>query len=156
MTFDDAPGTRERPAHRNGRGAHGRDTGRWLGSRADQYDRADFAVLNAATGAFVGEVVLNEFSADDASADFRILLSGPAVYGKGYGTAATKMAVRYGFDCVGLHRVSLEAFDVNPRAQRVDEKCGFRAEGRKRDALLDGGRWHDSIIMGILATDPRP
>jgi hypothetical protein len=49
-----------------------RDTRRWLESRADQYDRADSAVLNAATGAFVGEVVLNEFSADDASANLRI------------------------------------------------------------------------------------
>lgn len=141
-------------------GTHGvptiRDTRSWLDSRADHRDRADFAILTADTGTFVGEVVLNEFEADDAACSFRILLLGPAIYGRGYGTAATRMVLRYGFDTVGLHRISLEVFDFNPRAERVYEKCGFRREGRKRDALLDGGRWHDAIIMAILETDRRP
>ena len=65
------------------------------------------------------------------------------------------MALRYGFDTVGLHRISLKVFDFNPRARRVYQKCGFRLEGRKRDALLAGGRWHDAIIMAILETDLR-
>lgn len=131
------------------------DTRRWLDSRADHHDRSDFAILLGATSAFVGEVVLNEFSAEDAAASFRILLAGPPVYGRGFGTAATLMALRYGFDTVGLHRISLEVFDFNPRAQRVYQKCGFRIEGRKRDALLAAGRWHDAITMAILETDPR-
>src|SRR5690349_881331 len=78
-------------------------TQEWLGSRADHRDRADFAILDADTGTFVGEVVLNQLEADDAACSFRILLSGPAVYSRGYGSAATRMVLRYGFDTVGLH-----------------------------------------------------
>jgi RimJ/RimL family protein N-acetyltransferase len=52
-------------------------------------------------------------------------------------------------------QVRLEPLTVNPRARRVYEKCGFVLEGRLRDALHWGGRWHDELVMSVLRTDPR-
>jgi len=157
--LDDYRAMVSEPENRRLTGTHGTasidDTRIWLLSRVDQRDRADFAIIDSATGGFVGEVVLNEFSPEDASASFRIVLAGPGLYGRGYGSEATRMAIAYGFDTVGLHRISLEVFDFNPRAQRVYQKCGFRCEGRKRELLRDADGWHDAIIMGILVTDPR-
>jgi len=46
-------------------------------------------------------------------------------------------------------------FDINPRARRMYEKCGFRYEGTQRDAHHDADGWHDVIGMALLATDPR-
>lgn len=127
----------------------------WLASRAEHTDRVDFAVTDTETGAFLGETVLNDFDPDNASANFRIALAGSAVFGRGYGTAATAMTLDYGFGTVGLHRIHLEVFDFNPRARRVYEKCGFRHEGTLRDAHHDDGGWHNVIGMAVLATDPR-
>lgn len=127
----------------------------WLGSRAGRTDRADFAIVATTTGAFLGEAVLNEFDAALESANFRIALAGPQVFGKGFGTAATRMTVTYGFDVVGLHRIHLAVFSMNPRARRAYEKSGFRYEGTLRDAHHDVNGWHDEICMGILSTDPR-
>ena len=56
---------------------------------------------------------------------------------------------------VGLHRLELQVYAFNPRAQRAYEKCGFRVEGRRRDALLWDGERVDVLDMGILRTDPR-
>ena len=62
-------------------------------------------------------------------------------------------------DFVGAERITYDApakvFDINPRARRTYEKCGFRYEGTQRDAHYDADGWHDVIGMALLATDPR-
>ena len=132
------------------------DVETWLRTRQDHHDRADWAILRADDGAFLGEAVLNDLDPDNESASYRVWLAGPAVFGRGYGSEATRLVVDYALDAVGLHRLTLEVFDHNPRARRVYEKCGFVVEGRRREALLWQGSWHDSLTMTILDTDPRP
>ncbi|MCO1656487.1 GNAT family N-acetyltransferase [Pseudonocardia sp. S2-4] len=126
---------------------------RWLASRHEHHDRADWAVVRAADGAFLGEAVLNDLDPDNGSCNFRILLGGPH-QGRGYGTEAVRLAVGEAF-ARGLHRVSLGVFEFNARAQRVYEKCGFVVEGRCRDVLHWDGRWHDEIVMSVLAGELR-
>jgi RimJ/RimL family protein N-acetyltransferase len=127
----------------------------WLRSRTDQHDRADWAAIELSSGAFVGEVVLNDLDPDNEVVGFRIALAGPAMYGRGFGTEMTRLVLDHAFDTVGLHRVELEVYAHNPRAQRVYEKCGFRVEGRRRDALLWDGVRYDAVLMGVLRTDRR-
>ena len=95
----------------------------------------DFSVINNWMGrnAFVGISILNR---DD--------------WGKGYGTDAMKIGLRFAFTELNLNRVTLNTFEYNPRAIRSYEKVGFKHEGRMRGALLkDGKRW-DMLFMGIL------
>jgi RimJ/RimL family protein N-acetyltransferase len=131
-------------------------TEQWLASRAEQHDRADWAVLRRSDGAFLGEAVLNDYDPDNASVNYRIWLAGPHAYGNGYGTEATRLVLDYALGPAGLHRVSLGVFDFNPRARRVYEKCGFQLEGRLRHVLRWEGKWHDELVMSVLSTDPRP
>jgi len=130
-------------------------TEQWLASRAEQHDRADWAVLRRADDAFLGEAVLNDYDPDNASANYRVWLAGPEAYGRGHGTETTRLVLDYAFG-VGLHRVSLGVLDFNPRARRVYEKCGFQLEGRLREAVRWEGQWHDELVMSVLSTDPRP
>ncbi|MFB7891706.1 GNAT family N-acetyltransferase [Microbacterium sp. NPDC056044] len=118
-------------------------------------DRADFAILDA-SGAYLGEIVLNDLDHDNLAMNYRIGLASSGVRGQGYGTEAGRAVVEWGFDAVGLHRISLDVFSFNPGAQRSYEKIGFVVEGRARDAMLWDGEWVDSILMSMLATDPRP
>jgi len=102
----------------------------------------------------VGEAVLSEVDFDNESANYRVWLAGPQVFGQGYGTEITQLVVDYALGTCGLHRVSLGVYDFNPRAQRAYEKCGFSHEGRLRHALRWEGRWHDELLMAILSSDP--
>ncbi|WP_245607233.1 GNAT family N-acetyltransferase [Pseudonocardia spinosispora] len=128
----------------------------WLRTRRDHHDRADWAIIRCRDGAFLGEAVINDLDTDNHSANYRIWLAGPEVFGRGYGSEATRLVVDYALDHVGLHRLSLEVFDHNPRARRAYEKCGFTVEGRLRDALLWEGKRHDALVMSVLRTDARP
>lgn len=71
-------------------------------------------------------------------------------WGKGYGTDAMKLVLRFAFSELNLRRVSLNVFEYNPRAIRSYEKVGFRHEGRIRGALLKDGKGWDMLFMGIL------
>ena len=74
-------------------------------------------------------------------------------WGKGYGTDAMKIILRFAFTEINLRRVTLTVFEYNPRAIRSYEKAGFHHEGRLRGVLLrDGKRW-DMLYMGILRDD---
>jgi len=71
-------------------------------------------------------------------------------WGKGYGTDAMELIVRYGFLELNLHRITLGLNGYNARAQRVYEKVGFKLEGTLRGDTLREGRRTDGLSMGIL------
>ena len=124
-------------------------------SEAD--DRADYAITlkDDPESKYIGEAVLNEIDDENRSADFRIALQGKAYFGKGYGSEATRLIIDYGFKVLNLHRIELEVYDFNPRAQHVYEKAGFVKEGVKRDALFWEGQYQNAIVMSILEDEWR-
>jgi len=71
-------------------------------------------------------------------------------WGKGYGTDAMRLILRYAFTELNLRRVSLTVFEFNARAIRSYEKAGFRMEGCQRQVMQREGRRWDIFYMGIL------
>lgn len=71
-------------------------------------------------------------------------------WGKGYGSDAMKVILRFAFQELNLRRVALDTFEYNPRAIHSYEKVGFIHEGRARKYLYREGRRWDLIFMGIL------
>lgn len=92
--------------------------------------------------------VINSWGSRDAFVGIGI--GSRADWGRGYGTDAMNIGLRFVFTELNLRRVTLTVFEYNPRAVRSYEKAGFKLEGRMRGALLkDGTRW-DMLYMGIL------
>lgn len=118
-------------------------------------DRLDYAVTLPDDPQYRGEAVLNDIDWANKSANFRIAMSGPENRGKGYGTEAAALLLEHAFGVLNLHRVELEVFDFNPRAQHVYKKLGFVQEGVSRDALLWAGEYHDAVQMSLLEADYR-
>lgn len=71
-------------------------------------------------------------------------------WGKGYGSDAMNLILRFAFETLNLKRVSLTVFEYNQRAVHSYEKCGFRTEGRLRQWMQRAGQRYDLIFMGIL------
>ncbi|SFB33475.1 Protein N-acetyltransferase, RimJ/RimL family [Cellulomonas marina] len=74
----------------------------------------------------------------------------------GIGTDAVRVAVRYAFAEMGAHKVELQAWAFNDRALAAYEKAGFVREGVRRAAVLHDGRFHDEVLMGLLAEEWSP
>ena len=122
---------------------------------ANADDRYDYAITlpEDPDATYIGEVVLNQLDEDNNSANFRIALANSTHFGKGYGSEATKLLIDFGFEQLNLHRIELEVYDFNPRAQRVYEKVGFVVEGIRRDVLLWDGKYQSGILMAMLRSD---
>lgn len=112
------------------------------------YADAAFGIENE-EGVLIGMVRLKRGRPEDRRADFGIAIE-RAYWSRGYGTDATRTVLRFAFEEMNLHRISLTVLDYNARAQRCYEKCGFRIEGRLRRSRFRAGRWCDEIVMGIL------
>ncbi|GGO01358.1 hypothetical protein GCM10010969_23640 [Saccharibacillus kuerlensis] len=124
----------------------------WYASRNAQNDRMDLAIVNRESRELVGEAVFNEYDDYTNNVNFRILI-GSAGQGKGLGTEAVRLFLQYGFEQLGLHRVGLEVFSFNPRAERVYVKSGFVLEGVKREDFRYNGEYVDTKVYGILRSD---
>jgi RimJ/RimL family protein N-acetyltransferase len=108
----------------------------------------DFGIF--VEGEVVGHIQLHSIDWISRSAELGFGLARKSDRGKGYGTDATRVIVRYGFDYLGLHRITADVVEFNAAALRVLEKCRFRLEGRQREAFFFGGRWYDRMVYSIL------
>lgn len=120
---------------------------------AEDDSRIDFAVCLREDDTMIGEGGIVEIDLSNKLAYFRIAMLGMNNTGKGYGTRAIHLAVRYVFDVLKLNRLQLEVYSHNPHAKRSYEKVGFQVEGVLRETLLWDGVYSDEIIMSILKKD---
>jgi RimJ/RimL family protein N-acetyltransferase len=79
----------------------------------------------------------------------------PALRKQGYAGEMFAYVLRYLFDHCGLHRVALTTLESNQDALKLYHRLGFSEEGRERQAIFRDGRFHDLIIMGLLADEWR-
>lgn len=89
------------------------------------------------------------------SAELGISLNNKQYWGKGLGTEAIHLLVKFGFNTLNLHRISLTVFEDNLRALRVYEKVGFTKTGRQREYIRRMGRYFDLFTMDLLADEYR-
>jgi UDP-4-amino-4,6-dideoxy-N-acetyl-beta-L-altrosamine N-acetyltransferase len=102
------------------------------------------------TDQLIGTLGLRGIDARNRHAEFGISIGEKQFWGKGYGTEATGLVMRYAFQSLNLNRLWLHVYEYNPRAIHVYEKLGFRAEGRLRQDTFREGRYWDTIVMGAL------
>lgn len=119
----------------------------------DPAQRLQFGIRTLADDQLIGFVGLGGIHHTHGDAWVGIGIGERAYWGKGYGSEAMRLILRYAFTELNLHRVSLGVFAYNTRARRSYEKCGFQLEGVIRQAFSrEGQRW-DLFLMGILHSE---
>jgi RimJ/RimL family protein N-acetyltransferase len=126
---------------------------RFFQLRALGTDSLTMAIHERSTGRLVGTCAFSQMDGDNGSAMYHITIGEKDVWGRGYGTEATRLMVDHAFTALGLHRVALSVFDFNERAIRAYARVGFLTEGRAREAVWRDGRWWDELSMSILAPE---
>ncbi|MEV0152470.1 GNAT family protein [Micromonospora sp. NPDC050686] len=78
----------------------------------------------------------------------------PAVRGRGLGGDAVRTLIRHLIDQHGHHRFTIDPAAANTAAIRAYAKVGFRPVGilRRYERGADG-RWHDGLLMDLLAEE---
>lgn len=74
-------------------------------------------------------------------------------WGKGYGSDAMRVRAKFAFEVLGLHRLEADAMASNEGSIRALEKAGYKREGIARGKVWAGNRWHDVVLLGLLADE---
>ena len=114
-----------------------------------------FFLIIAPDGSIIGESVINEIDWELRCANFRIDIFQPTKRDQGIGTWAARITRDFAFEKLNLHRLELDVYSFNPRAEKAYLKAGFKKEGVRRDAVLDGDTYGDDIFMAILEEEWR-
>jgi RimJ/RimL family protein N-acetyltransferase len=128
---------------------------RFFAARVVGTDALAMAVHERSTERLVGTCAFSQLDADNGSALYHITIGESDVWGRGYGTEATRLMVDHAFGTLGLHRIGLYVFEFNERAIRAYRRAGFVMEGRARQSIRRDGRWWDELAMSMLDTDWR-
>lgn len=116
----------------------------------DDFSGTLFIIRNLDEHKPIGFIELNGYDWVDRSAWVGIGIGDADFRGKGYGTEAMTLMLKFAFLVQNLHRVNLGVFSFNPRAIRCYEKCGFKYEGVERDYIFKDDQYWDAHLMGIL------
>jgi RimJ/RimL family protein N-acetyltransferase len=126
---------------------------KWIEKEYENEGVYAFTIRTLADNRIIGRIGLDGIRWTHRDCFVGIGLGEREFWGKGYGTDAMRIILRYAFTELNLHRVTLDVFEYNQRGVRSYEKAGFVLEGRARGQILREGRRWDVLFMGILRED---
>ncbi|HEU4724037.1 MAG TPA: GNAT family protein [Candidatus Eisenbacteria bacterium] len=112
-----------------------------------------FSIVRRRGDLHIGATGLHVIDWRRRMACFGIEIGRKEEWGKGYGTEATALMVRYAFQTLNLNRVWLWVYEFNERGIRAYERVGFKLEATLRKDCYRDGRFWDVHHMGILRAE---
>lgn len=131
-----------------------KETEKSLKAYIDRYSHKEDALFLAIVlkddDLHIGNIKLEPINWYHRNATLGILIGAPEARGKGIGSEAIHLLLRYCFEVLDLHRVGLGVTADNEAAVRCYQKIGFKQEGQIRDAVRRENGYVDSYWMGLL------
>ena len=120
-------------------------------SLADPHDFGRFVIeVDGERAGMCGFELANRRS---AIAHLERLAVHPRFRGRRISDDAAGILQRHLFHDLGYHRLQLEIYGFNERAQHHAERAGYVREGVKRKAYWRHGDWVDGVLYGLVAED---
>ncbi len=122
----------------------------WFGELPNQKDGYTFAIRPNDDDKLIGIITLDGILWNLGVGSIGIAIGDPGNQGKGYGSEAMQLLLKFAFHELNLHRVQLTVFSYNERAMRLYEHLGFVKEGVHREHLYRDGQRFDMVLYGML------
>ena len=125
----------------------------WLDQKVKTGKVAQFIIYVKENNKPIGSVYMQSIDHLHKNAEYGIFIGESSALGCGYGTDAAKLAVKYAFEELKLHKLYLRVISDNDRAVRSYEHAGFVVEGVMKDEIFVDGKFHDVTRMAIIRED---
>ena len=119
----------------------------WIRTMVETGKAVQMIICDLATDRPLGSVYIRDIDRQHNKAEYGIFIGEVSARGRGVGTAAAGLMLRYSFEREGLHRVYLRVFADNLQAIRSYEKAGFVREGLLKDDVRIDGEYRDIVWM---------
>lgn len=122
----------------------------WIHTMVETGKVVQMIICDLASDKPLGSVYIRDIDRHHNKAEYGIFIGESDARGRGVGTAAAKLMLRYCFEEEKLHRVYLRAFAENMQAIKSYEKAGFLREGLLREDVCIEGRYRDIVWMAAI------
>ncbi|WMJ22025.1 GNAT family protein [Paludicola sp. MB14-C6] len=101
-------------------------------------------------GTVIGDIALQDIDRTNRNCSVGMGIAKIENRCKGYGQQAVNLILNYGFEYLGMERITANTLEINIGAQKSLEKCGFILEGKERKAIYLNGKKYDRFNYSIL------
>lgn len=122
----------------------------WIRTRVETGQVVQMIICDIVTDTPLGSVYIRDIDRIHCKAEYGIFIGEEAARGRGVGTAAARLMLRYCFEEEGLHRVYLRVLSGNGQAIRSYEKAGFVREGYLKEDVCIDGKYVDVVWMAVV------
>lgn len=122
----------------------------WVNTMIRPGRAVQMIIVDSADDTPLGSVYIRDIDRGHLKAEYGIFIGVPQARGRGIGTAAARLMLRYCFEEEGLHRIYLRALAGNRQAIRSYEKAGFVREGCLREDVCIDGEFYDIVWMAAI------
>ncbi|MDU0439100.1 GNAT family N-acetyltransferase [Staphylococcus haemolyticus] len=121
----------------------------WFQNRMLEKDNRMF-VIDLDNKKPIGIVGFKNLDWVNRNSELFIYIGDEEYWGKGYGTQALELIIKFAFNNLNLHMLYLEAFSYNKKATKTYECLGFKQDGILRQSKFQDGKYYDKIIMSKI------
>jgi ribosomal-protein-alanine N-acetyltransferase len=104
-------------------------------------------------GCHIGNIKIGPIVTRHARSEIGYLIGDRASWGKGYATEAIREVCRYGFEDLGLAKITAGVYDTNKGSAKALLKAGFMHEATIPSYVILEGRRIDSSLFGLGRPD---
>jgi RimJ/RimL family protein N-acetyltransferase len=126
---------------------------RWYERMISSKDVVIFAIEVVENKDFIGCAWLYDIDYRHLKAEVRLLIGDNRCWGRGYGTEAITLLVKFAFENLNLHKVYADVLVTNERSLRAFQKVKFTQEGCFRSDRYVAGQYVDVVRLGLLRDD---
>lgn len=123
---------------------------RWIRDMVEAGKAVQMMICDLDADRPLGSVYIRDIDRRHNKAEYGIFIGEADARGRGVGTAAAGLMLRYCFEEQELHRVYLRVLADNIQAVRSYEKAGFVREGYLRGDVCLDGEYRDVIWMAAV------
>jgi RimJ/RimL family protein N-acetyltransferase len=129
-------------------------TRKWAEERAAEGANGDrfFFVIETLEGETLGTLHVHNADRRNGTFEYGIDIA-RAARGRGYGSEAIRIGLRYYFGELGYQKANATVFSFNEPSQAMHRRLGFTEEGRVRRNIYANGTYHDEIWYGMTVEE---
>lgn len=122
----------------------------WMEQKVAKGKVIQFIICDKKTHQALGVVYIQNIEEEHSKAEEGIFLGETEAFGRGIGTEAARLMIRYAFEELGLHKLTARVLAYNMASRKMHESAGYKQEAYFEKELFLDGKYEDLIFYGIL------